>query len=148
MRTGYGRAVGAIEDFPGWRFDPLPGFNRNNLLPVDDLIPDVPWFWGGIEGACVVDCCGISAFDFRAAYVAWAMGASDEEPDPVRGSAHYRQPKAHDLEPLVDELRAAASLLAEIDDPVVQTNRLGAFIAPGELAALLDHLASALTRSG
>ena len=136
--------MGAIDDFPGWDFEPSPYFN-GDLRNVDDLIPEAPWFWGGLQNYCVVRCCGIGAFDFRSDYVSWAMGVSDQEPEDIPGLTKYRQQQDNDVVSLAEGLRASADSLDMLDDQVVATHRLGADIRPTELANLFRHLATALT---
>ena len=47
---------------------------------IDSLVPRAEWFWSSVQRLCVPECCGLDAYDFSAASVAWACGWGAERP--------------------------------------------------------------------
>ncbi len=114
---------------------------HDSAVSVDDLLPDADWFWSALEGHCVSDCCGISAFDLSPEGIRWAAG--DDIAPPAELS--WRP----------DERGDASALAQQLDGTIEKVQNRGADVVSSSVVfnqlfdtavfiELIEHIANVL----
>ncbi len=113
-------------------------------LPIDDLVPDAPWFWWSTMRNCLPGCCGLDAFDFSAESVRHASG-HDVALYPI--SLGHRQAPGDPIA-LAAELRSSARRVRELDAKAVSASQFDDTLSPDAMADLFEDLADKLEAAG
>ena len=117
---------------------------RDAWVSIDDVVPDVPWFWRGLVRYCEVECCGLDAFDLTEDSVRWACG----EDVPDAGDRGWRSDKPGDPGVLAGQLRAAAQQVRDLGVPAVSARPFNRVLTAESYSSLFDSLAAKLERVG
>lgn len=105
---------------------------------IDSLVPRAEWFWSSVQRLCVPECCGLDAYDFSAASVAWACGWGAERPG--RDANGWRCEHPGDPHALAGELRQAAASIRAIDAPTVDAGLFNEAQTPEAYALRMEDL--------
>lgn len=117
---------------------------RDAWVSIDDVVPDVPWFWRGLVRYCEVECCGLDAFDLTEDSVRWACG----EDVPDAGDRGWRSDEPGDPGVLAGQLRAAAQQVRDLGVPAVSAPLFNRVLTAESYGSLFDSLAAKLERVG
>jgi Family of unknown function (DUF6331) len=114
----------------GWSIVPgLPPLKTWETF--DEHVPKARWFWSSLEQHCVVDCCGLEAYDFSHESVRQACGDDAESQ-----GLEPRDPLA-----LADSLVVLSAHLRSSTASAVSAKLFNDVLPPDSYADLFDDLA-------
>lgn len=138
------RILSAVDDDiegEGWRaIRPDPQLWAEQVT-IDPLVPKADWFWLSLQRFCVPDCCGLDAYDFSKASVAWACGWGTERPA-AQGCSDWRDEHPGDPVELARQLRQAAQKIRRLDAQAVSGSLFNDILTPEAYALLFEDLAA------
>lgn len=118
-----------------------PDVPFGDVVEVDDLLPDADWFWRGLQMHCVIECCGIMAYDVTPQAIRWAAG--DDVSPPVEVASRIQD--RGDAAELVHHLDETIAKLEELDaDVLCSTLVFDEVFDAAVFVELLQHVADVL----
>jgi Family of unknown function (DUF6331) len=105
----------------------------------DEHVPKATWFWSSLEQHCVVECCGLEAYEFS--HEAIREACRDHVDSAGPGPALSRDLEPGDPLALADSLVALAAHLRTSTAKAVSAQLFDDVLPPESYAELFDDLA-------